>query len=109
MTNLSMNMDLKSVALALVASGMMLSFTAVPVKAAAENIAIQSAELASRGGRAAIDARVEAAAERVCAAGGVDWRYLPEARNQKACVKASVANAQAKIAAVKTATMVAVR
>lgn len=107
--NNSINMDLKSFALALVASGLMLSFTAVPVEAATETVAFQSAELASRSGRAAVDARVEAAAERVCAAGGVDWRYPPEAQGYKACVKHSVASAQARIAAAKASTMVAAR
>ena len=109
MTNLSKTIDLKSFALALVASGMMLSFTAMPAKAAAETVSFQSAELASKGGRAAIQSRVEAAAGRVCAAGGLDLRYLPEAQGYKSCVKQAVATAQARMAAMSAATMVATR
>lgn len=109
MTKFSINIDLKSFALALVASGLVLGFTAGPAQAATEKLTFHSAELSTRDGRAAVGARVKAAAERVCAAGGIDWRYLPETQGYKSCVKLSVANAQAKIAALSTSTMLAAR
>lgn len=109
MTTLPLDMNLKSFALALVASATILGFVAGPAEAASETVAFQTVELASKGGRAAVDARVEAAAERVCAVGGVDWRNLTEAQDYKACVNSSVAKAQGEVAQTRAATMVASR
>ena len=109
MTNLSMDMNLKSFALALLASATMLSFAAAPAEAASETVAFQTAELATKGGRAAVEARVEAAAERVCAVGGVDWRNLTETQGYKACVSTTVANARSEVAQSVASSMVASR
>ena len=109
MTNLSLDLNLKSFALAMVASAAILGFAAGPAEAASETIAFQSTELASKGGRAAVDARVEAAAERVCAVGGVDFRSLIELQNYKDCVSGAVAQAKNDVAQTRTATMVASR
>ncbi len=109
MTTLPLEMNLKSFALALVASATILGFVAGPAEAASEKVAFQTVELASSGGRAAVDARVEAAAERVCAAGGVDWRSLVEAQDYKACVTSAVARAKSEVAQTRAATMVASR
>lgn len=99
--------EFRNFALAVIASASMLSFLAAPAKAASTEVAYASAELASKGGRAAIDARIEAAAERVCAAGGLDRLSLVEMQGYKACVKGTVANASAQLAATRAATMMA--
>lgn len=109
MTTLSFDLNLKSFAMALVATAAIIGFSAGPAEAASEKVAFQAAELASKGGRAAIDARVEAAAERVCAAGGVDRLSRIETRGYKACVSGSVAKARNDVAETRTATMVASR
>lgn len=109
MTTFSLNMDLKSLALALIASTAFIGFAAGPAEAASEKVAFHSVELASKSGRAAVDARVEAAAERVCAVGGVDWRSLTETQDYKACVSTAVAKARSAVAETRAATMVASR
>lgn len=109
MTTLSNEMNLKSFALALIASATILGFAAGPAEAASEKVAFQPVELASKGGLASVEARVEAAAERVCAVGGVDWRNLTETQDYKACVSMTVARAKSEVARSSTATMVASR
>lgn len=109
MTTLSNELNLKSFALALVASATILGFAAGPAEAASEKVAFQTVELASKGGLASVEARVEAAAERVCAVGGVDYRNLMEAQDYKACVSKTVAEAQGAVAQSRAATMVASR
>ena len=109
MTTLSFDMNLKSLAMALVATAAVIGFSAGPAEAASEKLVFQTAELASMHGRAALDARVEAAARRVCAAGGVDWRSLVETEAYRTCVTGSVAKARDDVAETRTATMVAAR
>ena len=91
------------------ATAAVIGFSAGPAEAASEKVAFHTAELASMSGRAALDARVEAAAKRVCAAGGVDFRNLAETGAYRACVTGSVAKARSDVAETRTATMLASR
>lgn len=105
MTTLTQN-SMTSLVLAVLASGSILSFAAAPAEAASVKVAVSGFSLASAEGRAAVDARVNAAAERACDA-GADIRDVAARQAEKACVAAAVADARAKVAAISTRTQMA--
>ena len=109
MTSFQTNSNLNTAMLAIVASAISLSFLSVPVKAASEPVSFAKVSLASHSGRSAVDHRLEAAAERVCAAGGLDRHSRVEMKDYQACVTGTLAKARADLAAVRTETQMASR
>ena len=102
-----MNTDLmnsvKSLVLAVVASGVMLGISAGPAAAAPvkeARVEVAKFELTKAEGRKAAEDRVAAAAARLCAEGGVDLMNRVEAAEYKLCVADAVSSARAQISAI---------
>jgi UrcA family protein len=105
-----MQNSLKSLVLAVVASATVLGFAAAPAEAgevSEARIQVSRAELAGVEGRKAVQARVYAAAKRVCADGGVNWRIPSETAAYNLCVANAVRDARLQIAAIATKTQTA--
>lgn len=96
-----------SAVLALVASGTMLAISAGPAQAASVEVRAPQSQLATVGGRSAIDARLAKAAERVCRAD--EALPLSDYAARKACASATLANARAHVAQVSTGMQLAAR
>jgi UrcA family protein len=107
------NLDLfRNMALALVATASVLSFTAVPAEAGEvreARIAVSAQELSRPEGREAVEGRIHAAARQVCAAGGVDWRNMQERVDYKLCFATAVRDGRAQMAAIASRTQLASR
>lgn len=96
-----------SAVLALIASGTILAFSAGPAQAASVEVRAPQTQLATVGGRSAIDARLMKAAERVCRAD--EAQPLSDYAARKACAAATLANARAHVAQVSSAMQMAAR
>lgn len=98
--------SMTSLVLAVLASGSILAFAAAPAEAASVDVAVSGYSLTSAAGRAAVDARVAAAAEKACSS-GADIRDVAAWKAEKACVDAAIADARAKVAALGSKTRMA--
>ena len=105
MTTNMMN-SVKSLALALVASGVMLGIAAGPAAAGTvaggreARIEVSKFDLTRAEGRKAVEGRVAAMAGRMCAEGGVNLMNRSEAAEYRLCVADAVASARTQIAAI---------
>ncbi|TPE63313.1 UrcA family protein [Sandaracinobacter neustonicus] len=106
MTTNMMN-SVKSLALALVASGVMLGIAAGPAAAGTvagggreARIEVSKFDLTRAEGRKAVESRVAAMAGRMCAEGGVNLTDRAEAAEYRLCVADAVASARTQIAAI---------
>lgn len=102
----TMENSLKSLVLAVLASGSILAFAAAPAEAAGVKVAVSGYSLATAQGRAAVDAKVEAAAEKACST-GADIRDVAAWSAEKACVEKAIADARAEVAALSSKTRMA--
>jgi UrcA family protein len=106
---------LMSLVLALAASATMLGIAAGPAEAATPGstasvkVPVGQFELSTFDGRKAATARVVAAAERVCAEGGVDTLNVTEVAAFKLCVADAVVDARQQMAAIQTRAQLASR
>jgi UrcA family protein len=98
--------SMTSLVLAVLASGSILAFAAAPAEAASVDVAVSGYSLTSAQGRAAVDARVTAAAEKACDA-GADIRDVAAWTAEKACVEKAIADARAQVAALGSKTRMA--
>ncbi len=93
---------------AVTASALVLGFAAGPAEARSVEVKVAAAELATPQGRAAVDGRIEQAAEQACG-------FRPEERDLKTrqttrlCVAEAIAATDAKIAAIKATSQMASR
>lgn len=97
MTSTFSGNNVTSFFLALAASGVILGFAAAPAEAAPVSVTVAAFDLSTPTGRSAVDARIEAAAERACRSGDV-WTNLAARQAFRACVAKSVAEADAEVA-----------
>ncbi len=95
-----------SAALAVVASGAMLTFAVAPAEAASVPVRVAAYELATAEGRAAVDGRLARAAERAC---GYDQgaKGLTTRAQAKACIAQALDDARVQVAQVKAASQMA--
>ncbi len=107
--NTIMTNPLSNMVLALAASASMLGFLAAPVRAESVKVDVSAFDVHSVEGRKAIDSRVQFAAEKACAVGGVDFRSLTEKAGYEACVDQAVAGARTQVAAMSARTQLASR
>jgi UrcA family protein len=114
MTSIPQN-PIMSLVLAVVASASVLAFAAGPAEAAtpgtevSARVSVGQFELSTFEGRQAATARVVAAAERICAEGGVDSKNITEVAAYKLCVADAVVDARQQMAAIQTRTQLASR
>lgn len=109
MTTLTFN-PFRNLVLAVVASASVLAFAAVPAEAAevrTASIEIGRYELSRVEGRMAVEGRVMAKAQQLCAEGGVDWKNLTERADYKLCVANAVRDARTQMAAIASRTQLA--
>lgn len=114
MTTMTTN-PIMSLVLAVVASASVLGFAAGPAEAAtpgtevSARVPVGQFELSTFDGRKAATARVVAAAERICAEGGVDGKNVTEVAAFKLCVADAVVDARRQMAAIESRTQLASR
>lgn len=94
--------------LALAASGAILGFAAVPAEAAPVSVSVSAFELSTPAGRAKVDARIEAAAEKACRSGD-EATNLAARQAFRGCVAQAVADADADVAALASRVQMASR
>lgn len=100
----------RNMMLAVVASASILGFAAVPAEAGevrSASIEVGRYELSRAEGRAAVEGRVIATAQQLCAEGGVDWKNLTERADYKLCVANAVRDARMQMAAINSRTQMA--
>jgi UrcA family protein len=94
--------------LALAASGAILGFAAGPAEAAPVPVSVSAFDLATPAGRAAVDARIEAAAEKACRSGD-EGTSLAARQAFRGCVAKAVDGANADITALSARVQMASR
>lgn len=100
----------RNMVLAILASASVLGFAAVPAEAAevrTASIEVGRYELTRIEGRHAVEGRVLAKAQQLCAEGGVDWKNLTETAGYKLCVATAVRDARTQMAAIASRTQLA--
>jgi UrcA family protein len=108
MTSTFSGNNVTSFFLALAASGAILAFAAAPAEATSVPVSVSAFELSTPAGRAAVDARIEAAAEKACRSGdeGTD---LASRQAFRVCVAKAAAEADADVAALGSRARLAAR
>ncbi len=102
--------SIRNLVLAIVASASVLSFAAAPAEASEvreARIEVGRYELGRVEGRQAVEGRVYAAAQRLCAEGGVDVKNLMETAGYKLCVANAVRDGRMQMAAIASRTQLA--
>jgi UrcA family protein len=108
MTSTFSGNNVTSFFLALAASGAILAFAALPAEAAPVPVTVSAFELSSPAGRAAVDSRIEAAAEKACRSGD-EATSLAARQAFRGCVAQAVAGADADVSALASRMQVAAR
>lgn len=107
MTTMTTN-PIFNMGLALITSAAVLTFVAGPAEARSVHVSVAQGELATPEGRAAVDARIAAAARRVCTM-SADHRDPRASKVVRACTRQAQAEARGRVAALIAGTQLASR